>query len=230
VLTGVDVTSWGHDLPGKPPLGSLVRAILDSFPAIRRLRMSSLDGVEIDAELFELFASEPRMMPHLHLSMQHGDDLILKRMKRRHSRADAAELVERLKARRPEIAIGADIIAGFPTEDDEMHAESLSMIRELGIVHGHIFPYSPRTGTPAARMPQVGKATIKARAAELRVEAARTREAWLDTLVGTPLSVLAESDGTGYSENYARAALPEETPRGAIVTVTPTKLEKGLLQ
>ncbi|MBO9602501.1 MAG: MiaB/RimO family radical SAM methylthiotransferase [Novosphingobium sp.] len=230
VLTGVDVTSWGHDLPDKPPLGSLVRAILERFPEIGRLRMSSLDGIEIDPELFELFASEPRMMPHLHLSLQHGDDLILKRMKRRHTRADAADLVLRLKERRPEIAIGADIMAGFPTEDDAMHAESLSMIRELDIVHAHIFPYSPRPNTPAARMPQVGKGEIKARAAELRDEAARVRAGWLNALVGSPLSVLAESDGTGYSENYARVALPEGTPRGAIVTITPGGIEKGLLQ
>ena len=144
VLTGVDVTSWGHDLPGSPPLGALVAAVLDAFPQLQRLRMSSLDGVEIDEALFELFASEARLMPHLHLSMQHGDDLILKRMKRRHSRADAVTLVQRLKARRPDIAIGADLIAGFPTETPEHHAANLSIIDELDIVHGHIFPYSPQ--------------------------------------------------------------------------------------
>lgn len=229
VLTGVDVTSWGHDLPDRPSLGSLVRAILDAFPQLKRLRMSSLDGVEIDGELFELFASEPRVMPHLHLSLQHGHDLILKRMKRRHSRADAMGLVERLKERRPHIAVGADLIAGFPTETDAIHAESLSMIRELGIVHAHIFPYSPRPGTPAALMPQVGKATIRARAAELRAEAAEVRANWLDALVGTELQVLAEADGTGYSEDFARVSLPQGTPRGAIVSVTPKAIEKGLL-
>jgi threonylcarbamoyladenosine tRNA methylthiotransferase MtaB len=230
VLTGVDVTSWGHDLPGRPTLGSLVRAVLDNFPELRRLRMSSLDGVEIDAELFELFTSEERMMPHLHLSLQSGDDLILKRMKRRHSRGDAVGLAARLKARRPEIAIGADIIAGFPTETDDMHASNLSIIRELDIVHGHIFPYSPRPGTPAARMPQVAQAAIKGRAAELREEVARVRTEWLAALVGKPLAVLAEADGTGHAENFARVALPEGTPRGAIVTVTPSRLEGGLLQ
>jgi threonylcarbamoyladenosine tRNA methylthiotransferase MtaB len=230
VLTGVDVTSWGHDLPGRPALGSLVRAVLSTFPELERLRMSSLDGVEIDEELFELFASEPRMMPHLHLSLQSGDDLTLKRMKRRHSRADAVELVSRLKARRPEIAIGADIIAGFPTEDAAMHASNRSIIGELGIVHGHIFPYSPRPGTPAARMPQVDQATIKGRAAELRDEVARVRSGWLAGLVGKPLSVLAEADGTGHAENFARVALPEGTPRGAILTITPSGLEGGLLQ
>ncbi|MBS1240087.1 MAG: 2-methylthioadenine synthase [Proteobacteria bacterium] len=230
VLTGVDVTSWGHDLPGRPSLGSLVRAVLDAFPEIGRLRMSSLDGVEIDDELFELFASEARVMPHLHLSLQHGHDMILKRMKRRHSRADAVSLVARLKERRPEIAVGADIIAGFPTEDEAMHAANLSIIGELGIVHGHIFPYSPRPGTPAARMPQLGAATIKARAAELRAEVASVRDAWLQSLVGTQLRVLAESDGTGYAASFARAAVPERTPRGTLVTVTPAKLEEGLLQ
>src|SRR5690606_1449226 len=138
----VDVTSWGHDLPGGPRLGPLVRAILDSFPELARLRMSSLDGIDIDDDLFPLFAAEPRIMPHLHLSLQHGHDMILKRMKRRHSRADAAQLVSRLRASRPDIAIGADLIAGFPTEDAAMHQANLSIIRELDIVHGHIFPYS----------------------------------------------------------------------------------------
>jgi threonylcarbamoyladenosine tRNA methylthiotransferase MtaB len=230
VLTGVDVTSWGHDLPGKPSLGLLVRAILDSFPALRRLRLSSLDGVEIDEALFELIADEARVMPHVHLSLQHGHDLILKRMKRRHARADALRLVERLRARRPGVALGADLIAGFPTEDEAMHAANRSIIRELGIVHGHVFPYSPRPGTPAARMPQLDKATIKDRAAELRADAADIRTAWLASLVGSELSVLAEADGTGHAGNFARVALPAGTRRGAIVTVTPRSLHQGLLQ
>jgi hypothetical protein len=147
--------------------------------------MSSLDGVEIDAELFELLADEDRVMPHVHLSLQHGDDLILKRMKRRHTRADAVRLVERLRSRRADIAIGADLIAGFPTEDEAMHAANLSVMRELGVVHGHVFPYSPRPGTPAARMPQVSPATIRARAAELRAEVAAVRGVWLRGLLGT---------------------------------------------
>jgi threonylcarbamoyladenosine tRNA methylthiotransferase MtaB len=230
VLTGVDVTSWGHDLPGSPRLGSLVAALLREFPELGRLRMSSLDGIEIDPGLFELFAAEPRVMPHLHLSLQHGDDLILKRMRRRHSRFDAVELVAGLKARRAELAIGADLIAGFPTETDEAHAANLSIVRELGIVHGHVFPYSPRPGTPAARMPQVDGATIKARAAELRAEVARVREAWLESLIGRPLAVLAEADGTGHAENFARVALPAGTSRGALVTVTPAALSEGLLR
>ena len=229
VLTGVDVTSWGHDLPGKPPLGALVGTVIETFPEVQRLRMSSLDGVEIDDELFELFAGEPRVMPHLHLSLQHGHDLVLKRMKRRHLRADAVRLVERLRARRPEIAIGADLIAGFPTEDEAMHEANLSIVRELGIVHGHVFPYSPRPRTPAARMPQVDRATIKRRAVELREAVARERTAWLRSLIGEPQAVLAEADGTGHAPNFARIALPEGTSRGSIVTVTPKGLEKGLL-
>jgi threonylcarbamoyladenosine tRNA methylthiotransferase MtaB len=229
VLTGVDVTSWGHDLPGSPKLGSLVRAILDAFPRLRRLRMSSLDGVEIDAELFELLAGEPRVMPHLHLSLQHGHDLILKRMKRRHARADALGLVERLRARRPEIAVGADLIAGFPTEDEAMHEANRSIVRELGIVHGHVFPYSPRPRTPAARMPQLDKATIKARAAELRAEVAAVRGRWLESLVGRKLTVLAETGGTGHAGNFAPVAVPRGTEPGTIMPVTPRAVEQGML-
>lgn len=229
VLTGVDVTSWGHDLPGHPTLGALVRAILDEFPQLGRLRMSSLDGVEIDEALLELLAGEARVMPHLHLSLQHGHDLILKRMKRRHLRADAVRLVERLREHRPDIAIGADLIAGFPTEDDSMHEANCSIVRELGIVHGHVFPYSPRPGTPAARMPQLDKATIRARAAELRAEVAAVREDWLCSLVGAELSVLAETDGTGHAGNFARVAVPDGTVPGTVLAVTPRGVEDGLL-
>ena len=229
ILTGVDVTSWGHDLPGSPRLGALVRAVLDTFPDLSRVRMSSIDGIEVDDELFDLFAHEPRVMPHIHLSLQHGHDLILKRMKRRHSRADAVDLVSRLRSHRPELAVGADLIAGFPTEKEEHHAANLSILRELDIVHAHIFPYSPRPGTPAARMPQVERATVKRRAAELRAETAALRSTWLAGQVGQPLQVLAERDGTGYSPHFARVTLPEGTQRGSIVTVTPTTLEDNLL-
>ncbi len=229
VLTGVDLTSWGEDLPGSPALGELVAAILGAFPALARLRLSSVDGVEIDDCLFELIAGESRVMPHLHLSLQHGADLILKRMKRRHLRADAVQLVEALKARRPELAVGADLMAGFPTETEAHHADNLSIIRELDIVHGHIFPFSPRPGTPAAKMPQLGREVIKARAAQLREEVSQVRSRWLESLVGEPIPVLAERDGTGYAPNYARAALPEGTKAGDIVTITPTRIEKGLL-
>lgn len=230
VLTGVDLTSWGGDLPDAPGLGTLVSAILRAFPALPRLRLSSVDGIEIDETLFELIAHEPRLMPQLHLSLQHGDDLILKRMKRRHSRADAISLVERLRARRPDIAIGADLIAGFPTESDAHHAANLSIIRELAIVHGHIFPYSPRPGTPAARMPQVDGAVIKRRAAELRRAVADVRAEWLATLIGTDLSILVEKDGTGHAENFARVRAPDGAQAGSIVTVTPTLVVEGLLE
>jgi len=230
VLTGVDLTSWGHDLPSAPGLGALVAAILDAFPQLVRLRLSSVDGVEIDGQLFELLVSEKRLAPYLHLSLQHGADLILKRMKRRHDRADAFTLVERLKARRPEIAIGADIIAGFPTETPAHHADNLSLIRDLAIVHGHIFPYSPRPGTPAARMPQVDRVLIKERAAELREAVCAVRADWLDSLVGTRLSVLAEADGAGYAGNFARVRVPQGTPRGSLIAITPQSVTGGLLQ
>ena len=229
VLTGVDLTSWGHDLPGEPRLGTLVTAILAAFPRLPRLRLSSVDGIEIDAELFDLLAHEPRVMPHLHLSLQHGADLILKRMKRRHLRRDAVELVGRLKALRPEIAVGADLIAGFPTETQAQHAENLSIIDALDIVHAHIFPLSPRPGTPAARMPQVPREVVKARAAELRARAAARRAVWLDRFVGETLPVLAERDGTGYAPNYARVALPDGTAAGDIIAVNVREVREGLL-
>jgi threonylcarbamoyladenosine tRNA methylthiotransferase MtaB len=229
VLTGVDLTSWGHDLPGAPRLGVLVGAILDACPDLARLRLSSLDGVEIDAGLFDLLAHESRVMPHLHLSLQHGDDLMLKRMKRRHLRRDAVELVARLKALRPEIAVGADLIAGFPTESAAHHAANLAIIDELDIVHAHIFPYSPRPGTPAARMPQVPRAVVKARAAALRARAAARRARWLASLVGETLPVLAERDGTGYAPQYARVALPPGTAPGRIMPITIRRIEEGLL-
>ena len=229
VLTGVDLTSWGGDLPDSPRLGVLVAAILDAFPALERLRLSSLDGIEIDTQLFELLAGEPRVMPHVHLSLQSGDDMILKRMKRRHSRSDALRLVERLRHRRPDVAIGADLIAGFPTEDEAMHAANLSIIAELDVVHGHVFPYSPRPGTPAARMPQVAPAVIKARAAELRAAVAERRSRWLASLVGTPLKVLAERDGTGHAENFARVRLPDGTQVSHWLTITPRALIEGML-
>jgi threonylcarbamoyladenosine tRNA methylthiotransferase MtaB len=229
VLTGVDLTSWGHDLHGAPTLGMLVEAILDAFPALPRLRLSSLDGIEIDPLLFELIAIERRVMPHVHLSLQHGDDLILRRMKRRHSRRNALDLAERLRVRRPEIGFGADLIAGFPTESEAAHQANLSIIGELGVVHGHIFPYSPRSGTPAARMPQVPRATIKVRAAELRAAVAEVRASWLASLVGTQLAVLAERDGTGHAPSFARVQLAPLLPAGQIVTVTPTRIVEGLL-
>jgi threonylcarbamoyladenosine tRNA methylthiotransferase MtaB len=185
--------------------------------------------VEIDPLLFELLAHEARVMPHLHLSLQHGADLILKRMKRRHLRADAVDLVARLKALRRDVAIGADLIAGFPTEEEAHHTANLSIIDELDIVHAHVFPYSPRPGTPAARMPQVPREVVKARAADLRARAAQRRAVWLAGLVGETLPVLAERGGTGYAPNYAPVALPPGTAAGTIVDVTPSDLREGLL-
>ena len=229
VLTGVDLTSWGHDLDGSPALGALVAAILAAFPQLGRLRLSSVDGVEIDPQLLDLIARDSRVMPHVHLSLQHGHDLILKRMKRRHSRAKATELVAQLRAHRPGIAFGADLIAGFPTEDEAAHAANLSIISELGLVHGHVFPYSPRPGTPAARMPQVAPPIVKARAAQLREAVAAERARWLESLIGQPLEVLAERDGTGHAPNFARVQLPPGTEAGTIVTVTPTRIVEGYL-
>jgi threonylcarbamoyladenosine tRNA methylthiotransferase MtaB len=229
VLTGVDLTSWGADLPETPRLGMLCEAILAAFPALPRLRLSSIDGAEVDQALFDLFAHEPRMMPHLHLSLQSGDDMILKRMKRRHSRSDAVRLVERLRAKRPDLALGADLIAGFPTEDEAMHASNVSIIVELGIVHGHVFPFSPRPGTPAARMPSVDTARIKQRAAQLREAVARERSAWLAGHIGKPLSVLAERDGTGHAEDFAGVVLPLGTRPGTVITVTPQAVVEGML-
>lgn len=209
VLTGVDLTSYGHDLPGNPTLGHLVERILKLVPALPRLRLSSLDGIEIDDRLFDLLTGEDRVMPHVHLSLQAGDDLILKRMKRRHSRAQSVALVSRLKARRPGIAIGADVIAGFPTEDDSAFANSLALVADCDIVHAHIFPYSPRAGTPAARMPQVAPVVVKDRAARLRAVAAEHRAAWLSSLVGTEQRVLVEAPGDrGHAENFAEVTFP----------------------
>jgi threonylcarbamoyladenosine tRNA methylthiotransferase MtaB len=207
VLTGVDVTSYGPDLPGAPSLGMLVERILRHVPDLPRLRLSSLDCIEMDERLFELAAGEPRFMPHLHMSFQSGDDMVLKRMKRRHSRAQAVETVARLKARRPEIAIGADLIAGFPTETHEMHLNSLALIDDCDIVMGHIFPYSPKAGTPAARMPQVAPQVVKERAKRLREAAARRRAAWLQGLVETRQTVLMERGGLGHTESFAPVRL-----------------------
>lgn len=230
VLTGVDLTSWGQDIAGMPQLGKLVQAILDSFAELKRVRLSSLDGIEIDPLLLELISSEPRVMPHLHLSLQHGADLILKRMKRRHLRRDAVDLVARLKSDRPDLAVGADLMAGFPTETAAHHADNLSLVRELELVHGHIFPFSPRPGTPAARMPQHDRSLIKARAAELRSAVSGIREAWLGGLIGKELHVLAERDSTGYAPNYARVAVPDYVAAGDVVCIKPRTLDQGLLR
>ncbi|MBB4097253.1 tRNA (N(6)-L-threonylcarbamoyladenosine(37)-C(2))-methylthiotransferase MtaB [Sphingomonas kyeonggiensis] len=229
VLTGVDLTSYGPDLPGSPSLGQLVERILAHVPKLRRLRLSSLDGIEVDDRLFALLTGEPRLMPHVHLSLQAGDDMILKRMKRRHSRAESVALVARLRAARPDIAIGADLIAGFPTETGEMFQNTLALIEECRIVHAHIFPYSPRAGTPAAKMPQVEPEQVKARAARLRAEAARVRDNWLQSLVGSTQQVLVERPGDrGHAGNFAEVRLaPNEV--GEIVSVKIVDVQDGKL-
>jgi threonylcarbamoyladenosine tRNA methylthiotransferase MtaB len=230
VLTGVDLTSYGPDLPGAPTLGQLVERILRHVPRLRRLRLSSLDGIEIDDRLFALLTQEPRVMPHVHLSLQAGDDLVLKRMKRRHSRAQSVALVERLKAARPEIAIGADLIAGFPTESEAMFTNTLALLDDCDIVQAHIFPYSPRPGTPAARMPQVAPNVVKTRAARLRERAAGRRTAWLERLVGSEQQVLVERPGDrGHARNFAEIRLASPRSVGEIVNVKIKGLTEGRL-
>ncbi|MGQ0559309.1 MAG: tRNA (N(6)-L-threonylcarbamoyladenosine(37)-C(2))-methylthiotransferase MtaB [Sphingosinicella sp.] len=215
VLTGVDLTSYGGDLPGSPSLGLLVERILKHVPALQRLRLSSLDCIEIDPRLAELIGGEPRLMPHLHLSLQSGDDLILKRMKRRHGRRQAIETVARLKAMRPELAIGADLIAGFPTETGAMHENSVRLIEECDVVMGHVFPFSPKAGTPAARMKQLAPAVVKARAKNLREACARRHAAWHCSLVGSRQRVLVErEDGRGHAENFAEVKVSSPRLRG----------------
>jgi len=202
VLTGVDVTSYGPDLPGNPTLGMLVSRILKDVPELARLRLSSIDGAEIDEHLFELMVSEQRIAPYLHLSLQAGDNMILKRMKRRHTREQAIDFCARIKARRPEVTFGADIIAGFPTETDEMFANSLKLVDECGLTFLHVFPYSARKGTPAARMPQLDGTIIKERAARLRAAGDSALERHLTGFVGSTVSVLTEKagkDGMGHA-------------------------------
>jgi threonylcarbamoyladenosine tRNA methylthiotransferase MtaB len=216
VLTGVDLTAYGTDLPGKPSLGQMVRRLLATVPELERLRLSSLDPAEIDAELWRLLAEERRLMPHLHLSLQAGDDLILKRMKRRHSRADAIAAAQRARALRPEVALGADLIAGFPTESEEMFRGSLALIAECGLAFVHVFPYSPRPGTPAARMPQLPGPVIKERAARLRQagEVALARE--LAARIGSITDVLIERPGMGRAAFYAAVSFTAHAREGTV--------------
>ncbi|MGL3607733.1 tRNA (N(6)-L-threonylcarbamoyladenosine(37)-C(2))-methylthiotransferase MtaB [Rhizobium sp. G187] len=212
VLTGVDATSYGADLPGTPTLGLLAKTLLKQVPEILRLRLSSIDSIEADSHLFDLIADEPRFMPHLHLSLQHGDDMILKRMKRRHSRADALAFAEQVRSLRPGFAFGADMIAGFPTETAEMAANSARLAEDIGIAHLHVFPYSPRPGTPAARMPQLDRALVKTRAAELRETAERLRAQHLVSRVGTRQKLLVERNEMAHTEDFTLVATPGMKP------------------
>ena len=216
VLTGVDMTSYGADLPGAPKLGRLVSAILKQVPDVRRLRLSSINSIEADDELLEMIATEPRLMPHLHLSLQAGDDMILKRMKRRHLRDDSIRFCEDIRRVRPDIVFGADIIAGFPTETEEMFANSLKIVDECGLTHLHVFPFSPRKGTPAARMPQLSRSVIKDRAARLRASGEVAYARHLDSLVGTRQRILIERQGLGRTEGFTLAVIDGGVP-GEIV-------------
>ncbi len=206
VLTGVDITDFGKDLPGCPTLGQLARRILTLVPELPRLRLSSVDALELDEDVLRLLAEEPRLMPHLHLSLQSGHDLILKRMKRRHLRADAVALCRRVRGLRPEVVFGADLIAGFPTESDAMFEATLSLVDDCGLTYLHVFPYSPRPGTPAARMPQVPAGLRKARAAQLRAAGAAAFERFLAGRIGATERVLVERPGFGHSEHFAPVA------------------------
>jgi threonylcarbamoyladenosine tRNA methylthiotransferase MtaB len=216
VLTGVDLTAYGADLPGKPRLGQMARRLLAAVPELERLRLSSLDPAEIDGGLWDLLAEEKRLMPHLHLSLQAGDDLILKRMKRRHLRADAIGAARRARALRPEVALGADLIAGFPTETEEMFGRSLDLIEECGLAFVHVFPYSPRPGTPAARMPQLPGPVIKERAARLRQAAGAALAAELSSRIGSETDVLIERPGIGRAAFYASVSFTAAGIEGSV--------------
>lgn len=218
VLTGVDITSYGPDLPGTPTLGKLTQQILRHVPDLPRLRISSIDSIEADPALYDAIASDRRLMPHLHLSLQSGDDMILKRMKRRHSRAEALEVVAKLRSLRPDMVFGADIIAGFPTETDEMFENTCRIVTEADLTYLHVFPYSPRPGTPAARMPQVDKAVAKARAARLRALGETQFQKLAESRIGAIESVLVEQPGLGRQEHFLPVAVEGHAP-GEIVPV-----------
>ena len=209
VLTGVDLTAYGKDLPGAPSLARALRDVLEKAPHLRRLRLSSIDCIETDAEFVELMASEPRLMPHLHLSLQSGDDLILKRMKRRHSRADAVDFCAALRQARPDIVFGADLIAGFPTETEAMFENTLALVDDCGLTHLHVFPFSPRPGTPAARMPQLAADAIKDRARRLREAGAQALRRHLDRQIGKRLTLLAERGGIARAADFTKVRIAE---------------------
>ena len=218
VLTGVDLTSWGGDIFGKPSLGLLVKKILKNIPHLPRLRLSSIDPAEVDFELMEAIENEERLMPHIHLSIQHGDDLILKRMKRRHLNRDVINFVEEVKRRRSDIVFGGDFISGFPTEDDKAHQKSIDLIKAADITYVHVFPYSDREGTPASKMPKVSGADIKKRAKDLRVLAETQRQKFFKTQVGTTQDVLIEKNSAGYAPNYCKIKVNQIVECSSIVS------------
>ncbi len=217
VLTGVDVTSWGSDLPGQPTLGQLVARILKLVPDLPRLRLSSIDAAEIDPDLLRCMGEEPRLMPYLHLSLQAGDDMILKRMKRRHSRQQALDLVASVRAVRPDVAFGADLIAGFPTETDEMFDNTVALVEQTGLAFLHVFPFSPRPGTPAARMPQLDRGLIKRRAERLRAAGDAALIRHLEAQIGKVLSGLVERAGTARADDFSEIRFEGETDLGQIL-------------
>ncbi|WP_181703407.1 tRNA (N(6)-L-threonylcarbamoyladenosine(37)-C(2))-methylthiotransferase MtaB [Chthonobacter albigriseus] len=229
VLTGVDLTSYGQDLPGTPRLGKLTRTILAHVPELKRLRISSIDSIEADEDLMRAIAEEERLMPHLHLSLQAGDDMILKRMKRRHLRADAIRFCEEARRLRPDMVFGADLIAGFPTEDEAMFAQSLAIVDDCGLTHLHVFPYSPRPGTPAARMPQLERAVIKERAARLRVKGDDAFTAHLASETGRRRLVLIEKNGLGRTEQFTLAEIAAGRPGEIVDAVVTGHTERALV-
>ncbi|MBN8940538.1 MAG: tRNA (N(6)-L-threonylcarbamoyladenosine(37)-C(2))-methylthiotransferase MtaB [Rhizobiales bacterium] len=220
VLTGVDITSYGQGLPGEPKLGALVKAILKHVPELERLRISSIDSVEADADLFDVIGGEARFMPHLHLSLQAGDDMVLKRMKRRHLRGDAIAFCQQVRRLRPDMVFGADIIAGFPTETEEMFARSLDIVAECDLTHLHVFPFSARPGTPAARMPQVPREIVKERARRLRSRGEAALTAHLDGMVGRPFQVLTETRDLGRTQHFTPVRFKSPVEPGEIVDLT----------
>ena len=229
VLTGVDMTAYGRDLPGAPSLGRLVRAVLVQVPELPRLRLSSIDSIEADDALIAAFAEEERLMPHLHLSLQSGDNMVLKRMKRRHSREDSIEFCSRMRALRADLVFGADLIAGFPTETDEMFENSVALVEDCGLSFLHVFPFSPRPGTPAARMPQVDGSVVKARARRLREVGARRTDALLPGFHGTRILVLMETETVGRSEQFVPVHVGGRSVPGSVIEVQVTGSQDGTL-
>jgi threonylcarbamoyladenosine tRNA methylthiotransferase MtaB len=230
VFTGVDITDYGKDLPGQPTLGEMIARVLKLVPGMTRVRLSSLDPVEVDETLFTLITTEPRLMPHLHLSLQAGDDMILKRMKRRHLREDVIRFCERVRAVRPDVVFGADIIAGFPTETDGMFENTVELVTRCNLAFLHIFPYSAHEETPAARMPQVPHHTIKERARRLRELGEAQLTSYLATQVGRQVHLVVEQGGTGHTDHFAQVKLQGDAPLGALVTGEVMGIENKMLQ
>ena len=225
VLTGVDISEYGQDLPGSPTLGQMMRRLLALVPDLKRLRLSSIDAVEVDEDLYRLIAEEPRLMPHIHVSLQAGDDMILKRMKRRHLRKDAIEFCERVRKLRPDVVFGADIIAGFPTETEEMFENTLRIVDEAGLTYLHVFPYSARPGTPAAKMPQVAKTIRKERAARLRTAGEKQLAHYLQSQIGKTANVIVEKEYTARSEHFALVKLDKILEPGSLARATITSAD-----